>query len=453
MDKDAKFESKDELQTWLSSRGIDEEDAGTAASALFTYGFKKQSTLLGISSDYLLRVGLDVPLAMELSNKLQQPQQQQQIPAETLAALGAMANDYLEKKGTIVLSHATNSAKIDLLEVLELTEVGASWPVKPVTIPVFPPFMWLPGDEDSPENRAAYMVHLTAHVCLSSRFAMADVQPDRSGLSVDLRGREKRRKISGTTDVVVAEVRNVQNDALRNNVEALLELKTPKNMRRKNHNPQVVCEHIAASYLNRDSAVVSVLTDLGRSWTFYWFAKVANDGPAVALYKLKLPDEDKSAGLARYILENLFDQSSPDTLPATFLDRLPFRAVQAAMIVRNGRGAGGNNDRPGNGHHNGGGNNLNEDNNQDPGSHHQNPQGPGPKNDSDGGEPPYKDGGTGTQNEMDAAEFLSLFAPPENRDIANGLELLDMVDEADQYEIVRSFAAKYIVPFVAGHES
>ena len=52
---------------------------------------------------------------------------------------------------------------------------------------------------------------------------MADVQPgQQSGLSpVDVQGREK---ITGTTDVVVAEVRNVQNDALRNNVEALLEL-------------------------------------------------------------------------------------------------------------------------------------------------------------------------------------------------------------------------------------
>ena len=127
---------------------------------------------------------------MELSNKLQQQQQQQQIPTETLAALGAMANDYLEKKkkkkkGTIVLSQ------------------------------------------------------------------------------------KKQKKITGTTDVVVAQVRNVENDALR----ALVELKTPENIRRKkNHNPQVVCEHIAASYLNRDCAVVSVLTDSGRSWTFYWFA-------------------------------------------------------------------------------------------------------------------------------------------------------------------------------------
>lgn len=69
-------------------------------------------------------------------------------------------------------------------------------------------------------------------------------------------------------------------------------------MRSQHHNPEVVCEHIAASYLNRESAAVSVLTDLGRSWTFYGFAKVVNDGPAVALYKLKLPDEDESIGWA-----------------------------------------------------------------------------------------------------------------------------------------------------------
>ena len=69
-----------------------------------------------------------------LQAQTQFQQQQQQIPAETLAALGAMANDYLEKNGTIVLSHATSSAKHDLLEMMELTEVGAAWTVKPNSV-------------------------------------------------------------------------------------------------------------------------------------------------------------------------------------------------------------------------------------------------------------------------------------------------------------------------------
>ena len=33
------------------------------------------------------------------------------------------------------------------------------------------------------------------------------------------------------------------------------------------------------------------------------------------------------------------------------------------------------------------------------------------------------------------SEFLSLFAPAGNRDVANELDLLDMVDENEQYEI------------------
>jgi hypothetical protein len=102
---------------------------------------------------------------------------------------------------------------------------------------------------------------------------------------------------------------------------ALLELKTPDNMKKKNHNAQVVCEQIAASCLNRKYAVVSVLTDMQVSWTSYWFAKKVDDPEgSVVLHKLALPKEEKLAGLAKYILLNLFDGSNSDTLPRTFTD-------------------------------------------------------------------------------------------------------------------------------------
>jgi hypothetical protein len=51
---------------------------------------------------------------------------------------------------------------------------------------------------------------------------------------------------------------------------------------------------------------------------------------------------------------------------------------------------------------------------------------------------------------MSMASALSLFAPPADRDVANELDLLDMVDADQQYEIVRSFAAKHIVPYITG---
>jgi hypothetical protein len=53
---------------------------------------------------------------------------------------------------------------------------------------------------------------------------------------------------------------------------------------------------------------------------------------------------------------------------------------------------------------------------------------------------------------MSMASALSLFAPPADRDVANELDLLDMVDVNEQYEIVRLFALKHIVPHMTGSE-
>jgi hypothetical protein len=46
------------------------------------------------------------------------------------------------------------------------------------------------------------------------------------------------------------------------------------------------------------------------------------------------------------------------------------------------------------------------------------------------------------------ASDLSLIAPRSG--VANELDLLDMVDEDEQYEIVRYFAAKHIAPYIGG---
>ena len=51
---------------------------------------------------------------------------------------------------------------------------------------------------------------------------------------------------------------------------------------------------------------------------------------------------------------------------------------------------------------------------------------------------------------VNVARGLRLLAPHLNSDVANELDLLDMVDEDEQYEIVRSFAAKHIVPHMTG---
>ena len=59
---------------------------------------------------------------------------------------------------------------------------------------------------------------------------MADVQPNRMRLNVELQGLNDSRKISGATDIVIARSTNIENDAMWNSVEALLELKKPQAM-------------------------------------------------------------------------------------------------------------------------------------------------------------------------------------------------------------------------------
>jgi hypothetical protein len=51
-------------------------------------------------------------------------------------------------------------------------------------------------------------------------------------------------------------------------------------------------------------------------------------------------------------------------------------------------------------------------------------------------------GGGGGEAPMSMGSALSLFACPTDRDIATELDLLDMVDESEQYEIICLFAAK-----------
>lgn len=127
--------------------------------------------------------------------------------------------------------------------------------------------------------------------------------------------------------------KNILNSAIQNNVEALLELKKPQNLQNKDHSPQTICQHVAASFLNCKHGVVSVLTDLNDNWTSFWFATNQNGSVALHRLDLKRKDESRAAGLARYILENLNDVTRGDTLPTSFVDRLSFDTV---ILLGNG---------------------------------------------------------------------------------------------------------------------
>lgn len=372
-----------------------------------------------------------------------QERQQELLPPEALSGIVAFGKDYIAKTRTIVLSEATSLGKEFLLEMMDLPEDGVSWRSKPSssTLGEIPCFDWRPSSEDSLENRTAYMTHLQNHVQMPAGYSIADVHRKRGLLNVEFKGTETVRRISGTTDVVIARTVHVANDAMRHNIEALFELKKPQSIQTKDHSAQVVCEHLAASYLSRRHAVVSVLTDLNLFWVFYWFAE-QNDDSRVALCKLKLEANNEAARLAKYLVESLNDDSRRDYLPTSFVDRLSFDAVMDKLVEKRdqkrARKDGG-----------GDGDGSHPQDQKPVGSQDQKP--PSRTDDYSGDKRSQNSGGQDPDpGATDIASALLLFAPPSERDVANELDLLDMVDEDEQFEIIRAFAAKHIAPFTTG---
>lgn len=440
-----------------------EEDAWAAAAAAADNGRGIQLRFVNLNSDTEMQqvfeaLGVEgigpVSRLRAYIERLKTEHQQHersllpQISAEGAAAIEQMAIDYVSRKRTIVLSGASSSSKNDLMDMLKLPEKGSIWQNRSAAIMQDADmFSWFRSNEDSDENRQAYMAHLKVLLQLPEGYTLADVQPNRFLLSVEFLGETNDgRKINGTTDVVIARSEHVYSGAVRNNIEVVIELKKPQNLRAKDHSPQAVGEHFAASYLNPDFSVVTVLTDVQSSWTFFWFAQANNSGDT-ALYRIRLEDANAAAE-AKYILRSLFVQVSGSTLPATFANRISFHTVLDSMNKKNGARQESHSDR------------FSKDQGDSGSSGGANDSTPatGSKShtSSQGGSPIERknhctnSGIASGKAPASMAEQLSLFAPPAQRDVANELDLLDMVDEAEQYEIVRSFALKYIVPFMRG---
>lgn len=186
--------------------------------------------------------------------------------------------------------------------------------------------------------------------------------------------------------------------------------------------------------MNPSHPIVSVLTASGE------------DDSKMALYKLCL-DGGQAAADAKYLLGSLYDSSLGDTLPTTFANRQPFQAI-LGCVVRNKRmrkefdhadsDSTNQDSEPspsgGVGRHPTSGTDV-RSSSRSGGTAHQINQGVA--------------GGYGGAP-MSMASALSLFTPPADRDVANELDLLDMMDENEQYEIVDPFATKHIFPYMTG---
>jgi hypothetical protein len=337
---------------------------------------------------------------------------------------------------SFALSRIGVKNKNSILMKLKMTEIGASWENRPEDLQDLPAFNWQnEQSENSEGNRLAYTNYLCNNLNLPLQDCVFDVGVFNNALSAEIR---EDIHLRGTTDVVIADQTNGEKAFIRGHCKALIELKMPRVLGIKEFCPQAVCELVAGSFVNKKYGVVAVLTDLASLWTFFWFA--LTDSDSVGIYCLFL-EGDKAAREAKYILESLDNNSCADTLPTTFTKRLSWDAMsnREAKDLKRAR----------------------SDDGSVGGSHEtmtaQPPTGGGHPTRSQ-----YTDRWSSTSMESimegdveggeqmsDSVAFLCQLAPHyRSSDVGNILDLLDMVDEEEKHNLVRSFAWSDIVPYI-----
>mmetsp|Transcript_12197 Transcript_12197/g.17540 ORF Transcript_12197/g.17540 Transcript_12197/m.17540 type:complete len:317 (+) Transcript_12197:291-1241(+) len=193
---------------------------------------------------------------------------------------------------------------------------AAEWLDKPTNLPTAPaPFTWGDSNEDSRENRNAYMSYIKENIVLPSNTKILDGITNSSLLSVEM----KNLKISGNIDVVLAGSRHQGLSTARQNMLGAFELKKRENEENTKIERQVILQHMAASYLNPDTGLLMVMTDLHERWHFYWFydRKLTKfiSTPSEALFliehMLEKPDNFNSSTPTGFLLQASWNETFP----------------------------------------------------------------------------------------------------------------------------------------------
>jgi hypothetical protein len=310
---------------------------------------------------------------------------------------------------------------------------GAEWSSKPESAALSDicddVYTWTEAAEDISEQRKAYMAHLEKNVLfLPSGYAVIDCAKNSNLLSV--KGIGGKFKFNGTTDVVVARTEHVDASAVRHHVEVELELKTTRNNKMKNHEPQAVLEHLSSSFLNKTSGVLTVLTDLNEKWVFYWFHP---NGKEIMKY-----GTDRKR--AQFLLDNMIPNNSKTDCTAADLPKHFWKRGMWETVV------------------NGLLDTIKEDDGADgPGSKKRkldrNESSDARTNDSNQGGDSASSGSThgGSGHDKDEDCKLAQLFDYVGHDVGNEMDLLSMTDDEDErIRVVRRFLARHIVPGIVG---
>ena len=172
-------------------------------------------------------------------------------------------------------------------------------------------FHWLPGKENSPPNRSLYMAYLrnSSNICLPDGSKLFDGTEAGELLSVEFTSMGVKTK--GNIDVVMCAERHQTVRTTRSNMWAGIELKKQDNKKDGEITRQVVLQHLAASFLNEGTGMLTIMTDLGTRWRFYWFSKGQD---ALMEYNAS------SIGEANYLIRHMNDTVAASA-PTDFLNR------------------------------------------------------------------------------------------------------------------------------------
>lgn len=170
-------------------------------------------------------------------------------------------------------------------------------------------FSWQPGKEESKENRTLYMDYLRNNISLPANGKLFDGSNGGYFLSAEMASLEVKTK--GNIDVVMAAERHQKIDTTIRNMWAGIELKRQDNNSTQEIRRQVILQHLSNSYLNEDTGILTIMTDLGPRWRFYWFSKGGN---ALMEYHAS------SKGEAKYLIQHMKD-TGDTSAPTDFLNR------------------------------------------------------------------------------------------------------------------------------------
>lgn len=226
-----------------------------------------------------------------------------------------MVNEYILKQKqeseTLRISKPIPERYNAAMSRLGVPKDAPLWHDKPTNLPrASPRHQWLPSKEDSPENRTAYMAYLrnTEHLVLPHDTIIFDGTQDPKLLSVEMKG--FRIKTSGNVDVPIANSRHQSLATVKENMLGALELKKDTNTAHTDIERQVTLQHMASSYLNPDTGLLTIMTDLNGRWHFFWFVK-----------EKRLMRYESSESEARFLIEHMLDDPDCVSAPTGFLSR------------------------------------------------------------------------------------------------------------------------------------